>query len=235
MMSAFAISERLLLKYPVGVEKLGSRARSPLSGEYVPVPTLILALNPALLRSTGPLSHNALTGVVSADLPRANSRLNLSRCQSRGAMWTAGCLDRNSREAEWAIPRHSDSRLLFVFQTIHLANKHEYHESNNKEVGQGVEENAVIDRGCTRSFGLSERGICMSREVNEFVREIRVACEQSDRGHQDIGDEGAHHSSEGCANDDAHCHVEHAATHCKLSEFSEHPAAFASQQGFRAA
>ena len=33
----------------------------------------------------------------------------------------------------------------------------------------------------------------------------------------------------------AHRHVEHAATHCKLSKFSEHPAAFASQQGFRAA
>ena len=109
---------------------------------------------------------------MSADLPGAISGLNLSRCQSRGAMRTAGCFDRNSRETEWAIPRHCDGCLLFVFQTIHLANKHEYHESDNKEVGQGVEEDAIIDRGCTRSFGFGERGICMSRKVNEFVREI---------------------------------------------------------------
>ena len=98
-------------------------------------------------------------------------------------MRTASCSDRNSREAEWAIPRRCDGCLLFVFQTIHPADEHEYYESDNQEVGHGVEEDAVIDRGCTRSFGLGERGICMSREVNEFVREIRVACEQSDRRH----------------------------------------------------
>jgi len=87
-------------------------------------------------------------------------------------MRTTGCFDRNSREAEWAIFRHHDGCLLFVFQTIHLANKHEYHESNNQEVEHGVEEDAVIDRCCTRSFSLGERGICVSRKVNEFVGKI---------------------------------------------------------------
>jgi len=55
-------------------------------------------------------------------------------------MRTAGCFDRNSREAEWAISRHSDGSLLFVLQAIHLADEHEYHESDNQKVGQRVEE-----------------------------------------------------------------------------------------------
>ena len=83
-------------------------------------------------------------------------------------MWTAGCLDRNSREAEWAIPRHSDSCLLFVFQTIHLANKHEYHESNNKEVGQGVEENAVIEPAALASASVAYA--CPERLMNLFEK-----------------------------------------------------------------
>jgi len=68
---------------------------------------------------------------------------------------------------------------LFVFQTIHLADEHEYYESDNQEVRHGVEEDAVIDRGCTRSFGLGERGeIDWSRAVvdGSSIRAVFGGC-----------------------------------------------------------
>jgi hypothetical protein len=50
-------------------------------------------------------------------------------------------------------------------------------KSDNQEVGQCVEEDALIDRGGTCSFRLGQGGIGMSREVDEFVREVGVASE----------------------------------------------------------
>jgi hypothetical protein len=67
-------------------------------------------------------------------------------------MRTAGCFDRNNREAEWAVSCHCDRCLSLVLQAIHLTNEHEYHESDNQEVGQGVEEEAIIDCGRTAAL-----------------------------------------------------------------------------------
>ena len=149
-------------------------------------------------------------------------------------MRTAGRFNRNGRETEWAVS-HRCGYLLFALQPIHLANEHEYREGNKQEVEESVEEDTVIDGGCPRSLRLGEGGIGMSREVDELVREIRVAREQANRGHQNVGDKGAHNSHEGCANNDAHRHVEHATAHGKISEFPEHPATFLPQERFRAA
>lgn len=150
-------------------------------------------------------------------------------------MRTARCFDRDRRQAKWAISRRDDRCLLFVLQTIHPANQREYDERDNQEVEQSIEEDSVIDGRRTRSFCLGERGIRMSREVNKFIREIRVTGEQSNGGHQDIGNEGTNYSSEGGSNDNSDRHVEHAAVHRELFEFSEHPAPFALQQRFGAA
>lgn len=150
-------------------------------------------------------------------------------------MRTAGCLDRNGRETEWAISHHGQGCLLFALEAIHLADEHEYHEGDNQEVEESIAEDAVINRGCTRSSGLGEGGIGMSRKVNEFIREIGVAREQANRGHQDIGDKGTHNSPEGRANDNAHSHVEHAAAHRKFPELPEHPATFFPEEHFWAA
>ena len=95
--------------------------------------------------------------------------INLGRRQGGRAMRAAGCFDRNGRETEWAVPHNRNGCLLFAFQAIHLADKHEYHEGNNQKVGEDVEEDPVIDRGGTRSFRLRKRGIGMPRKVDEFV------------------------------------------------------------------
>ncbi len=71
-------------------------------------------------------------------------------------MRTASCFDRNRREAEWAVSHQWDGCLLFALQSIHLPDKHEYREGNNQELRERVEEDTVIDRGCPRSFRLSE-------------------------------------------------------------------------------
>ena len=150
-------------------------------------------------------------------------------------MRTTGCFDRNRRETEWAVAHHCERCLFFALQAIHLADEHEYHEGDDQEVEQCVEEDAVIDRGCTRSFRLGEGGIGMPLEVDEFVREVRVASEQANRGHQYIFlDKGAHYSPKGYTNDDAHRRVEHTAAHREPSELPEHPATFFPQQRFRA-
>jgi hypothetical protein len=90
-------------------------------------------------------------------------------------MRTASCFDRNGREAEWAVSHHWHGCLLFALQSIHLPDKHEYREGNNQEVRESIEEDTVIDRGGPGSFRLSEGGIDMPREVDEFVGEVRVA------------------------------------------------------------
>src|ERR1700740_3213612 len=150
-------------------------------------------------------------------------------------MRTTGCFDRNRRETEWAVSRHCEGCLFFALEAIHLPDEHEYHKGDNQEVGQCVEEDAVIDRGCTRSFRLGQGGIGMSREVNEFVRKVRVAAEKANRGHQYVGNKRVHYSPKGRTNDDAHRHVEHTAAHREVSELTEHPATFFPQERFRAA
>ena len=87
-------------------------------------------------------------------------------------MRTASCFDRNRREAEWAVSHQWDGFLLLALQSIHLPDKHEYREGDNQEVGESVEKDTVIDRGCSCSFRLSKGDIGVPREVNEFVGEI---------------------------------------------------------------
>src|SRR5579863_4017103 len=47
------------------------------------------------------------------------------------------------------------------------------------EAANGKGSDGLMDRGCARSFRLGEGGIAMSREVDEVVREVRVASEQA--------------------------------------------------------
>jgi hypothetical protein len=47
--------------------------------------------------------------------------------------------------------------LFFALQAIHLADEHEYYKGDNQEVEPRVEEDAVINRGRTRSFRLISR------------------------------------------------------------------------------
>ena len=60
-----------------------------------------------------------------------------------------------------------------------------------------------------------------------------MACEQTNRGHQNVGDKGAHNSPEGRANNNANRHVEHAAMHRKTSKLLEHRGTFFPQERFR--
>jgi hypothetical protein len=76
---------------------------------------------------------------------------------------------RNRGETEWAVSHQRTGCLLFILQSIHLSHEHEYREGNNQEVRESIEEDTVVDRGCSRSFRLSQGGICMPRKVDEFV------------------------------------------------------------------
>jgi len=186
--------------------------------------------NPTLVRR----AKDAGFEVIPRDIP-SYSGLDFRRRQEGGAMRTAGCLDRNSIETEGAVSRHGDGFRLFALQPVHLPDEHEYREGDDQEITKGIEEDSVIDRGCARGFCLSQSGVGMSGEVDEFIRKIRVACEQANRGHQNVGNQGADNSPESRANNDAHCHIEHAAAHCEISELIEHPVAFLSQEDFRTA
>ena len=91
-------------------------------------------------------------------------------------MRTSGCFDRDARQSKWAV-FHGCGYVLFALQPVHLANEHKHRKRNKQEIEKSVEENTVVDRGCPRSFRLGESGIGMSRQVDEPIREVRVAGE----------------------------------------------------------
>lgn len=152
----------------------------------------------------------------------------------RGAMRTAGRLERDRREAVRALTPGSEDGFLAA-KTVDLTNQHEDRQGDDEEVRGGAEKDAIVDGGGTGGLGFGERGVGVSGKIDELVREVGVTAKQTDGRHEDVGDEGADDASEGGADDDADSHVEHAAAQGEFAEVIEKASALIAEQGLRTA
>ena len=71
-------------------------------------------------------------------------------------------------------------------------------------------------------FASSNIGEGSRGQVDEDIREVDAAQQQSDRRHDDVGDEGRDNLAEGGADDDADGHVHHVPAHGEFAKLFEH-------------
>ena len=142
-------------------------------------------------------------------------------CAARG-------LDGDGGQAMWALfgCRLGRRRFLFPLHPIDGADEQEYHKGDDEEADDGIDEHAVVDghRACRLRVGQQcvgpSRGACL--EQDEEVGEIHIAQQQADGRHDDIVNQRLDDSTEGSADDDAHGHVNHVATHDEFFELFPH-------------
>src|SRR5437773_1926643 len=81
--------------------------------------------------------------------------------------------------------------------------RQENSESNDDEVHDGLETSTVVEGGRPRRLGRGDGRIVLPGEIDEEIRELSLAQEQADRGHQNVADERRHDLAKGRADDHA--------------------------------
>src|SRR5205807_4306762 len=95
-------------------------------------------------------------------------------------------------------------------------------EGDDHQVDDGVQEEAVIQRGRAGRPGRRERRIRPAREAHEQIGEVHPADHEADRRHQEVVHEGAHDTAERRADDDADGEVDDVSPHDEGLELAEH-------------
>lgn len=136
---------------------------------------------------------------------RAFHRLHWHWCQTIGAILCCG--GRGGRGS---------------LHPIYLPDKQKHGESNDDEVQNIVNEDAIIQRRCTGRLCRSDTGIFLAGEVDEKVRKIHPAQRYTNRRHENIVDKRRHNFAKRRADDDGYCQINHIASPNELSELVEH-------------
>src|SRR5262249_52902637 len=116
--------------------------------------------------------------------------------------------NRNLGHTVWTVfggGRGRRSRLLR--EAVDLSYQEEDRERNDQEVQDRIRKHAVIDGCRTRLLGFGQRGIVLTRKVDEQIRKVDAAQQQTNGRHQDVADEGGDDLSECCTDDDSDGHI----------------------------
>src|SRR5499427_3347306 len=141
----------------------------------------------------------------------------------RGAVGAARRPQGNGGETERARPR-GHRRGGGREQPVDLLDDEEDGEGHDEEVDDRLDEDAVVDRGHPRRLGGGDGGELLPAERDEEVREVRLAEQEADGGHEHVGDERGDHPAEGRADHHAHSELHHVAPHDELFELFQHGA-----------
>src|SRR5215469_10817281 len=160
----------------------------------------------------------------SASVPTSpTSSACLGRPDLGGAVGAASRPQGNGGQAEGARPRRhgrGDRRE----PPVDLLDHQEDGEGHDEEVDNRLDEDAVVDGGDHRRLGRGDGGELLPPKSDEEVREVRLAEQEADGGHEQVGHERGDHPAEGGADHHTDRQLHHVAPHDELFELFQHGA-----------
>src|SRR5262249_39746303 len=141
----------------------------------------------------------------------------------RSAVPAPLCRNRNRHRALRTIFRRWSRRCRwFCHPLVHHPHQQEHRKRNNQEIDDRVKQNAVIKSRRSRRLGCCQRLVGLVAQVHKQIQKAHVPQHPPKRRHQDVIHGRRYDFAERRADNDAHRHIHHVATHRKLFKFLQH-------------
>lgn len=111
---------------------------------------------------------------------------------------------------------------FWSLQLVDLAHHQEDDKRDDKELDDRIEENTIVDGGCTSSLGIRKAGIALAADIPIKLGKIHLAQQQTDGRHDDVVYQRGDNLAECGTDDDANRQVNDTSFDCKFPEFFEH-------------